>query len=333
MINKKQVFSIHSILPSSVCGLLSFFPCLLFAVYCFLFLPACGKKGDPTLQSYEKPEAPSALRAIHRESEIIISWELPKIKEQTIKGFHLLKSTPDDFHRIAFLKNDKRSYTDTDFINGQEYHYKVASENLKGITGESGILSLKPLPPPPAPKNLSFNIHHDTLTLSWEGSGDSGYYNIYKSTVKEQYALNPLNPEPVMGSAFQDSFDITRPVFYVVRSSTGSVIRDEGPQSEELSVDPLEFIPSAPRDLTAVPASDTIYLVWQEPGESWVTGYKVYRETDKQNGYQPIGLTYTPAFIDKENVTVRRNYRVTALGPSKEGPPAEIRNVVYEPPR
>ncbi len=66
--------------------------CLLFTAYCLL--PSCGKKGDPTLKSYEKPEPPSGLRAIHRESEIILLWEFPKDKEITIKGFHLMKITP-----------------------------------------------------------------------------------------------------------------------------------------------------------------------------------------------------------------------------------------------
>jgi fibronectin type 3 domain-containing protein len=315
------------------CNKLLFYSCLLSTVCCLLFLWGCGKKGDPTLTSYEKPEAPSVLKAIHRESEIIISWEFPSAKQHTIKGFHLFKSTADDFHKIAFLENDKRSYTDTDFTTRQEYHYKIVSESLKGITNDSVVLSLKPIPPPPAPGKLRFDIHHGTLTLSWEVSGDSGYYNIYKSLSKGRYALTPLNPEPVRGSTFQDSFDINRTVYYVVRSSTGSAIWDEGPQSEELAVDPLELIPSSPRTLTAVPTSDKIFLVWQESQETWVTGYKVYRETDKQEGYHPIGLTYTPAFIDREDVTVRRNYRITALGPSKEGPPAEIRNVVYEPPK
>ncbi len=38
----------------------------LLSVICVLFLLAsCGKKGEPVLKSYEKPDAPSGLRAIH----------------------------------------------------------------------------------------------------------------------------------------------------------------------------------------------------------------------------------------------------------------------------
>src|SRR4030066_781171 len=94
--------------------------CLLFAVYCLL--PSCGKKGNPTLKSYEKPEPPSRLGAIHRESEVILSWEFPKDKEPTIKGFHLMKSIHPlvkggggDFEKLAFLEPDKHSYIHADF--------------------------------------------------------------------------------------------------------------------------------------------------------------------------------------------------------------------------
>jgi fibronectin type 3 domain-containing protein len=295
-------------------------------------LTACGKKGEPTLKAYEKPEAASGLKAIHKESKIIISWEFPKAKQQAIKGFHLLKSSGDDLKRIAFLEQDIRSYTDPDITIGQEYRYRIVSESLQGITSESMILIFTPQPLPPAPSTISFTIRHDAITLTWERPNDTSYFNIYKSTKQGKYSLTPLNPEPVNDPSFQDSFDINRIVFYTVRSVTGTPTRDEGPPSEELTVNPLEFVPSSPQELMAVPMETNVYLIWKEPSETWVTGYRIYRE-ENQAGYVFVGSTQTPSFIDGEKATAKRNYRVTAVGPSKEGPPAEIRDVVYEPPR
>ena len=316
---------------SSLCShllLTTYYLLLLF----FLF-GGCGKKGDLTLQSYEKPEAPLGLKAIHRESEIIVSWEFPKAKEQGIKGFHLMKSSASDFQKVAFMEKENRSYKDTDFVPGQEYHYKIIAESLRGINNDSLVLSLKPAFPPPPPGKLTFSVHHETLTLSWERADETNFYNIYKSAQKGVYSLVPLNSQPLKEPTFKDSFDINRTVFYTVRSSTGSSIRDEGPPSEELTVNPLEFIPSSPQNIEAVPTSENVYLIWKEPSETWVIGYRVYRELHKQEGYVLIGFTYTPSFVDKEILTAKRNYRVTALGPSKEGPPVEIRDVVYEPPK
>lgn len=284
----------------------------------------CGKKGDPTLKAYEKPEAPSALTAIHRESEILISWSFPKSSEQGIKGFHLMKSSNGDFQRVAFIERDKRSYTDTDFVIEKTYRYKVLSENLKGISNESPTLNILPLTPPPPPTGLTFEVHHDAITIKWKSSEATSYFNIYRSDKKGEYSLAPINAQPVKGGSFQDSFDPRRTVYYVVRSLTGSPIWDEGPSSEELTVNPLDFVPSPPKDIMAAPVNGAVYLTWKEPAETWVTGYRVYRRIAGKPDYEQIGETQVPAFLDRNPLNEKVTYRVTAIGPAREGPPSEI---------
>lgn len=304
--------------------------CLLFTIYCLL--PSCGKKGDPTLRSYEKPDPPSVLRSIHRESEIILQWEFPKDKESSIKGFHLMKSTGGDFEKIAILENNKRSYIDNDFKTGSKYKYKIVSQNLKGIiSNNSNIIQIVPETVPPPPGKILFKVEHDSLTLNWESAGDRIMYNIYKSNEKGTYQLMPVNKEPVKETSFRDNFDIKGTVYYTIRSLVGSDIRDEGDASEEIEITPFEFIPSLPSDLRAVVKKENVYLIWKEAPETWVVGYKVYREINKKEGFIFIGETQTPAFLDKDTPSTKRNYRVTALGPSKEGPPAEIRDIVFTP--
>jgi hypothetical protein len=304
--------------------------CLLFTVYCLLL--SCGKKGDPTLKSYEKPEPPSGPTAIHRESDIILSWEFPKDKEPTIKEFHLMKSTGGDFEKLAFLEPDKRSYIDTSFKIDSEYIYKIISQNLKGvISNNSNIIHIVPKAVPSPPRNILFRIGHDSLILNWESAGDGILYNIYKSEKKGLYSLTPVNKEPIKGTSFKDNLDIKRPVYYTIRSLVGSNIRDEGSASGEIEIDPSEFIPSSPSALQAVVTEENIYLIWKEVPEMWVVGYRIYREINEGEGFVLIGETQTPSFIDKDNPLIKRNYRITALGPSKEGPPAEIRDVVFIP--
>lgn len=310
-----------------------FCACLLSTVCCLLVLSGCGKKGDPTLKAYEKPEAPSDLRAIHRESELILLWKFPKARQDTIKGFHVLKASAGDFDNIAFMDKESRSYADTDFVVGQEYHYKIVSESLKGIMNDSPIIILKPQPPPQPPINLSFSILHDMITLSWESTEETSYFNVYRGSHQGEYSLIPVNADPLKNPSFQDSFNVNHTVSYTVRSLTGSAIRDEGPPSEELIVNPLEFTPSKPQELSAVPMDTSVYLIWKEPPETWVTGYKIYRSEKNQEDYVLIGSTSIPSFIDQGSSREKRSYRVTAVGPSKEGSPAEIRDVVYKPSR
>jgi hypothetical protein len=306
-------------------------PFLIFLLISCFVLASCGKKGDPTLKSYEKPDPPSNLGAIHRESEIILLWDFPKSKEQAIKEFYLLKSKGEDFERI-FLEPDKRSYIDKDFEIGHHYKYKIISQNLRGITSDdSNIIEIDPKDPPAPPDRLSFKVEYDSLTLTWEDVVDGVLYNIYRSDKRGLYSLMPLNKEPIQGTSFRDRFDIRRTVYYTIRSLRGGDIRDEGPVSEELEVNSSEFMPSPPAGLQAVVKGEGVYLIWKEAPETWVGGYKVYREIDKKEGFIFIGETSLPVYFDKEKPLTKRNYRVTALGPSKEGPASEIRDVVFIP--
>jgi fibronectin type 3 domain-containing protein len=308
------------------------FCCLLFAVCCVF--ASCGKKGSPTLKSYEKPVQPSGLKAVHREAEIILLWEFPKDKEPTIKGFHIMRSAGGDFEKIVFLESDQRTYSDTNFRLGIEYKYKIISQSLKDIlSNDSNILAVKPAELPAPPENLSFKVEHDSLTLEWKSAGEGTAYNIYRSIKSGEYSLMPVNKEPVKETLYRDSFTVNKPVYYTVRSLKGSAIRDEGRASGEIKVDTEEFTPSAPGALTSVATEDKIYLSWKEPPETWVTGYRVYREMTKEEGYKLIGKPITPSFIDKDDPLTQRNYKVTAVGPSREGPPAEISGVVFIKPR
>ena len=310
-------------------GASSVFFCLLLAAN--LILAGCGMKGEPTLKAYEKPPAPTELTAVHRESELILSWTFPKGKEQSIKGFYLMKSEGGDFKRLPFIKNDKRSLADTDFETGRTYKYKIVSENLKGMTSiDSNVLEIKPETPPAAPEDISYAIEYDTLTLSWRSAGEGVLYNVYKSSSPGTYLLAPLNSEPLRTTTLKDAFSLKNPVYYTIRSLIGGAVRDEGPASQEIGINPSALVPQAPAGVQAVATKENVTLIWKEPRETWITGYRVYRETRKDEGYTLIGESQTPSFIDKDSPATKRSYRVTALGPSMEGPPAEIRDVIYK---
>jgi hypothetical protein len=228
----------------------------LLSVFCILFLLAsCGRKGEPTLKSYEKPDPPSELRAIHRDSEIILLWKFPKDKESSIKGFYLMKIIPPtpplekggraDFEKIAFLENNKRSYIDTNFNVGSLYKYKIVSQNLRDVTSnDSNIIEVEPKNPPPPPAKLSFKIVHDSLTLTWKSVGEGILYNIYKTDKKGLFPLMPVNEKPIKETFFKDSLNITKPFYYTIRSLMGGDIWDEGPASQEIEVNTPGSFPS-----------------------------------------------------------------------------------------
>jgi hypothetical protein len=221
------------------------FPAFLF-IFCFLSvifflfpLYSCGRKGEPTLKSYEKPPASSGLTAVHRESDIMLFWNFPGDKEKNIKGFFVMKTTDTDFNRVAFLENDKRSYTDRDFFTGLTYRYKIVSQNLRDIlSDDSNVIEVEPKGPPAPPARLKYKIKNNTLTLTWKSAGKDVVYNIYKSKISGHYTLTPINKDPITDTSFRDTLITKQPVYYTIRSLWGGVVRDEGPASQELEINP-----------------------------------------------------------------------------------------------
>jgi hypothetical protein len=316
---------------------------LLLYLVCLLCF-ACGKKGDPTLKSYEKPEPPSRLSAVYRPSEVILTWDFSKNKEDAIKGFYLMKSSLKasssgnagwgDFEKVAFIENSGRLYTDADIQHIDACKYKIISRNLRDITGkDSNIIEVMTKKVSAQPSGLSFKITYNTVLLAWQVAEETASYNIYKSNATGVYPLTPLNKQPVKGNSYKDPFDPNKTVFYTVRTCSGDEVRYESTASEELEINPSELIPSSPSNLQAVVSKESVVLVWNEPDETWVKGYRIYRETDRKKGFVFIGGISAPSFTDTDKPLTKRNYRVTAIGPVKESSAAEIKNIVYIKPK
>ena len=283
-------------------------------------LAACGKKSEPTLKEYEKPAQPTLLKAIHREEKIILQWNYPAEKEKAVADFIILKQSGSEFKKLVHTEKGKRSYEDTDFETGGNYRYKIIAQNFKGVySDDSNIIAIRPLNPPSPPSNLSFTIRDNSLLITWEPPENGLRYNVYKSLEKGKYGLSPVNSSPISENSFTDTFNIRKTVYYTVRSLHASEIWDEGATSEELDVDPSVLVPSAMKNVRYQAFADRVLLYWDNPEESWVSRFRIYRRTKGQD-YQLIGETQIPLFADKEPPLTKRDYRLNAVGPDKEGP-------------
>lgn len=295
-----------------------------------VLVPSCGKKSAPTLAAYEKPPTPVLIRAVHREDRIILSWSFPDNRTDEISGFTILKSSGRGLQRIEVLKS-RRSLTETSFVTGTTYTFRIVARSLTGVLSkDSNALTLTPLEPPPPPAHLSFRIEGDHVILSWEGAGEGILYNVYRSFKENTFGKQPLNSSPLRESSFKDVLHINRPVYYTVRSLRNTTTEDEGRPSPELAVNPSDLVPSAPGDLTYFAAPGKIFLYWKEPSERWITGYRIYRKTGGGH-YKLIGETQVPTFLDTDKSLTKRDYRVNAVGPSREGPGAEVKGVFFGP--
>jgi predicted small lipoprotein YifL len=289
---------------------------------CLLSLPSCGKKGPLTLSSYEKPEAPTLLTLRHREDKIILSWSFPREKEKEIAGFLVMRSSGGEFEKIGSGEQRMRTFVDSDVISGTRLRYKILSQNLRGILSkDSNIMAITPSPGPVPPRSFSVRLSDDFLELSWENIGKGILYKIYRSFKKEVQAPVPLNAAPLSATVFRDSFFSDRRVYYTIRSLSPNL--DEGSPSQQFTVDPALFVPPAPRELHCFARTDRAYLYWNEADSPLIKGFRVYRKFGSGE-YEFVGETQIPLFLDPDSPSRRRDYRVTAVGPSGEGQAAEI---------
>lgn len=303
-------------------------------VLCILSITSCGKKGDPTLKAFEKPMPVKEIRAVHREDEIIISWQYPAPERAKIKGFSIEKAEiknqeagvrGQEFKRIAFLKSDASQFIDKDFIVKKEYLYKIRVYSLRDVSSDdSPVIKVNPLPLPQIPEGLSYVITKDSIKIKWDSVGNSIKYNIYKSYEKGNYPLFPVNDAPLSETHFYDIIEKEKPVYYVVRALLDTDIKGEGYPSEELEVNPEAFIPSSPYNLKFVPSKQRVYLMWNENLETWVRGYRIYKKKALDADFKVIGESIAPAFTDTEPLLSKAYYYITALGPKKESSPSEI---------
>jgi hypothetical protein len=291
-------------------------------LFLFIFLvsvSACGKKGPPTLKAYEKPPAPLGLTAYHRGNMMILSWSYPDNLRSAVKDFQVLRAHAGGFERIGTAKSSQSSFIDESFTLDITYHYKVVAQNQMGISStDSNIITVTPKPVPATPEDIRFEVKADSIALSWKSSGEGACYNIYKTAEKGKYGEAPLNKEPVCPTSFTDrAVTPERPVYYTVRALRMTDIRDEGSASEELEVNPSQFVPSAPSDLRVV-RGEKIYLMWKESPEPWVKGYRVYRKKEGEADFTPIATVIIPSFTDVEKTDKRVWYMIKAVGPVSE---------------
>lgn len=288
-----------------------------------LFVFACGKKTAPTLKLFEKPETPANLNAIHREDKIILSWSYGK--KDNLKGFQILRAEDNDFHKLAFVDAGKTSYIDSDFKTDARYRYKLIAQSKKNILSEeSNTIEVQPKPLPSPPKNIIYKAGDNDLILSWESSGDGILYNVYKSYKQGEYDITPLNKAPIETSSYFDNIETHMTVYYTIRSLLNTPYRNEGHASEELIVNPADFIPSKPEGIKAVVSDDKVVIYWEENPEIWVQKYSVYKKTKSKNDFVFVGESNTPAFTDSEKTGEKVSYRATAVGPLKESEPSNI---------
>jgi hypothetical protein len=292
------------------------------------FSASCGQKGYPTLRSFEKPHQITAMRALHRGDEIILSWDRPAETKVILQGLEIERAvaasreaaqSEQDFRLIARLPGDAAGLTDEDVRAGTRYLYRLRPVSARGVYGDfSPVLDVIPEEPPPAPRGLRYTVNGDSVEISWERLEGDVLYDIYRSRQAGAQPGAPRNTAPLEESRFTDKADPAGIVFYSVKAFRRTALRDEGPLSQELEVNPATFRPGPPEGLRFVSSDRAVFLLWRENPEPWVRGYRIYRKGPSDPDLVLIGFSAGPAFRDEAPPASHARYCISAQGPAAE---------------
>lgn len=279
-------------------------------IFLLLSFNACGKKGEPSYRKLIIPEPVSGLSYLLRPEGVVLRWEYSGSKEGIY--FEIYRKGHDGvFTKIG--ETGESFFNDIPVSNGEGREYSIVSVSEDGFRKEQG-LTIPPSMLPEPPSSFNFRIVDDGVLLSWNPS-EGCLYNLYRIDHEKETIINR---EPINDSFFKDAPGPSIVNIYRLRCKRDSI---EG-YPAEVVVRPEDYIPSKPEGLRFVYTDGKIMLTWRENSEKWIRGYRIYRSYGGE--FTLIGESPYPIYMDEPGEFKQLFYKVTALGPSLEGPFSEV---------
>lgn len=286
---------------------------------CFaLVIVGCGKKGPPRLIEPKKPGAPANVTAIRRAGEVTLRWD----RRGSAKEYQI--SRLDQTGELKTETSIEPLFIDLSGSDRHSYVYTVVAFSEDGVPSElSAPVELDALPVFSAPQGLRAEITNEGVRFTWGYlAGLPIRFNVFRATGDYPYTLTPANAGHIGTTSYDDTPTLDAAVRYVVRPvrySERSVVRYEGPMSNEVIVSPSNYVPSRVTGLKAFPKGKDIVVMWNENPEKWIRTYEILR-VGIEGDFSVVGSAQIPAFTDTTWIGGEVLYKVQAVGPGGAGP-------------
>ncbi len=267
------------------------------------------------------PSAPQSLIAIPGDSQVSLNWNAPSSDGGSpITNYTIYR----DGLALATVGN-VTEYTDITVVNGVPYIYNITAINAAGESVRSNLAEATPLAPatvPSTPLSPGAIPGDNRVTLNWTAPASNGgstitNYTIYRDDVAIATVGDVLE--------YVDDLVVNGQTYIYQITAINEV--GESVRSDSVEATPITPAtrPSAPQNLTALPADSQVSLNWNAPssdGGSPITNYTIYR-----NGVEIDRIGNVLVYIDTMAVNgVPYAYNVTAInaiGESLESNTAE----------
>ena len=184
--------------------------------------------------------------------------------------------------------------------------------------------------PPAAPTGLTADASYDSMTLNWTAptQGTVTGYRVFRGTDADSLSAI-VQDTGNTGTEYTDSTVAAETTyFYAVLALSQD---GDGQQSAALSTTTPAAphpVPSAPTGLTAAPSHDRVTLSWDEPQDSSITGYQIWRGADAASLASINADTGSAlgSYVD-DTVTAETVYHYAVLALNPNGPGAQSATV------
>lgn len=316
-----------------------------------LFLPACGKKGDPLPPLRIVPERIDDLAYVQQGDVVALRMSYPAttVAGTTLGGIEAVEvwhiSVPVvDPERppevlpaevearggvLARLQGaELQSATQGGEIvarlplagegDGELHVYGVRSVAAEGEASElSNLVSVLPAAAPDPPTSLTLEPGGEGIRLRWEApAGEVAGVHVYRKLAFERAYGDPIAFVAGEGAYVDESARFGERYIYTVTSVVSRQPRRESAFATEREIRYEDrFPPAPPVELVALPETGEVRLVWKPSPSADVAGYLVYR-ADVTGEYRtlfddPIAILEHRDTGLASGLTYR--YRVTAL--------------------
>jgi uncharacterized protein (TIGR02145 family) len=214
------------------------------------------------------------------------------------------------------------TYTNTGLTTGTTYYYKVSAYNGSTESPQSAYASATantPIPTVPAvPIGVTAAVESSTsIVVSWTTvSGTTGYY-VYRSTSATGTYTKVGDVTSESSSYTNTGLSVGTTYYYKVSAYNG--ISESSQSSYASAATPLVPL-NPPASITAVETSlSAITVSWS--AVSGAIGYRVYRGTSVDGGYEHVGTTASTSYTNTGlPINVTYYYWVSVNSNAGEGP-------------
>ena len=224
--------------------------------------------------------APSSLAVALTGGRVVLSWNAPAEDAGSVTGYEVLRAEGQG--ELSTLAADTRSaartYTDdTADAPGESYAYRVKAlrGQEKSQASNEAVIQL-PDPPSSAPSGLAAQYGSSGVVLVWNAPAeDAGAVTGYEILRAEGDGERTILVADTGNTAttYTDATATQASATYAYRVRT---IRDEE-RSQDSNEARVQLPPGAPQGVLSAAAHDSVILIWNDPQDSAITGYRILR--------------------------------------------------------